>query len=78
MRIDQTSMPCTLTGSVESILERAYLLDRRRCFARWPAEQRVPHWFAPQLCKENGETRSGHAKGNYCRGTCHEELATGF
>lgn len=40
-----------LTGCVEYIFEWAFLFGRRRCFGRWPAEQRVPDRFTPQLCK---------------------------
>ena len=36
-------------GCVEYILEWAFLFGRRRRFGRWPAEQRVPDRFTPQL-----------------------------
>lgn len=42
---------CILTGCVEYILKWAFLFGRRRRFGRWPAEQRVPDRFTPQLCK---------------------------
>lgn len=41
----------TLTGRIESINERAWLLCSCGCFRRWPAKQRVPYRIAPKLCK---------------------------